>query len=146
MHAGVLLKIALYIVSTPTTSSSLSFLVTDCGDPGTPSNGQRSHSSTTYNSVVTYTCDVGYTLQGSNSRTCQFSGLWNGSVPQCLRTLTSGNGGLFHVQFKVCVFMLLNFSLPATCTNPCQNGGRCTAPDTCTCPVGWIGMQCEAGG
>ena len=40
----------------------------DCGDPGTPTNGQHSLSSTTYNSVVTYTCDVGYTLQGSNKK------------------------------------------------------------------------------
>ena len=59
------------------------FPVVDCGDPGTPMNGQRSLSSTTHNSVVTYTCDVGYTLQGSNSRTCQSSGRWSGSVPQC---------------------------------------------------------------
>ena len=63
---------------------NLSISVIDCGDPGTtPTNGQRSLSSTTYNSVVTYTCDVGYTLQGSNSRTCQSSGQWSGSVPQC---------------------------------------------------------------
>ena len=55
----------------------------DCGDPGTPTNGQRRLSSTTYNSVVTYTCDVFYTLQGSNSRTCQSNGQWSGSVPQC---------------------------------------------------------------
>ena len=55
----------------------------DCGDPGALSNGQRSLSSTTYNSVVTYTCDVGYTLQGSNSRTCQSNGQWSGNVPQC---------------------------------------------------------------
>ena len=55
----------------------------NCGNPGTPTNGQRSLSSTTYNSVVTYTCDVGYTLQGSNSRTCQSSGQWSGIVPQC---------------------------------------------------------------
>ena len=59
----------------------------DCGDPGTPTNGQRSLSSTTYNSVVTYTCDVGYTLQGSNSRTCQSDGQWSGSVAQCQRML-----------------------------------------------------------
>ena len=57
----------------------------DCGDPGTPTNGQRTLSSTTYNSVVTYTCDVGYTLQGSNSRTCQSDGQWSGSVPPCNR-------------------------------------------------------------
>ena len=57
--------------------------VVDCGDPGNAKNGQRTLSSTTNNSVVTYTCDVGYTLQGSNSRTCQSNGQWNGSVPQC---------------------------------------------------------------
>ena len=55
----------------------------DCSDPGTPTNSQRTLSSTTYNSVVTYTCDVGYTLQGSNSRVCQSNGQWSGSVPQC---------------------------------------------------------------
>ena len=65
-----------------------SFSAVDCGDPGTPTNGQRSLSSTTYNSVVTYTCDVGYTLQGSNSRTCQSNGQWSGNVPQCQRTLS----------------------------------------------------------
>ena len=59
----------------------------DCGDPGTPTNGQRTLSSTTSNAMVTYTCDAGYTLQGSNSRTCQSSGQWSGSVPQCNREL-----------------------------------------------------------
>ena len=61
----------------------LPFAAINCGDPGTPTNGQRSLSSTTYNSVVNYTCDEGYTLQGSNSRTCQSDGQWSGSVPQC---------------------------------------------------------------
>ena len=62
---------------------NVSCLAIDCGDPGTPTNGQRTLSSTTYNSVVTYTCDVGYTLQGSNSRTCQSNGQWSGSIPHC---------------------------------------------------------------
>ena len=64
--------------------AALSSAAVGCGDPGTPTNGQRSLSSTTYNSVVTYTCDVGYTLQGSNSRTCQSNGQWTESIPQCL--------------------------------------------------------------
>ena len=59
----------------------------DCGDPGILTNGQRRLSSTTYNSVVTYTCDVDYTLQGSNSRSCQSNGQWSGSVPQCNGTV-----------------------------------------------------------
>ena len=61
------------------------FIAINCDDPGTPTNGQRSLSSTTYNSVVTYTCDVGYTLQGSNSRTCQSDEQWSESVPHCNR-------------------------------------------------------------
>ena len=60
---------------------------TDCGDPGTPRNGQHSLSSTAYNSVVTYTCNVGYTLQGSNSRTCLSDEQWSGSVPQCMKSM-----------------------------------------------------------
>ena len=65
------------------------FPVVDCNDPGNPTNGQRNLSSTTYNSVVTYTCDVGYTLQGANSTRCQSEGQWSGSVPQCSRELFS---------------------------------------------------------
>ena len=68
----------------------LSNLAINCGDPGTPTSGKRNLSSTTYNSVVTYTCDVGYTLQGSNSRTCQSSGQWSGSLPQCNRMFENG--------------------------------------------------------
>ena len=112
----------------------------DCGDPGTPTNGQRSLSSTTYNSVVTYTCDVGYTLQGVDGRICQSDGQWNGSVAQCIRKFV----WLQQIVFQVC-----SLSLPpnsATCSNPCQNGGNCTAPDTCTCDMGWTGVQCEEGG
>lgn len=30
-----------------------------------------------------------------------------------------------------------------TCTEPCQNGGVCTSPGTCTCPKGFTGNQCQ---
>lgn len=29
------------------------------------------------------------------------------------------------------------------CSNPCQNGGQCVAPDICQCPEGWRGSHCE---
>ncbi|XP_053684084.1 uncharacterized protein LOC128734095 [Sabethes cyaneus] len=29
------------------------------------------------------------------------------------------------------------------CKSQCRNGGTCTAPDTCTCTVGFTGAQCE---
>ncbi|NXH17904.1 EGFL7 protein, partial [Bucco capensis] len=31
----------------------------------------------------------------------------------------------------------------ALCWVPCQNGGTCTFPDTCTCPPGWMGRACQ---
>ena len=42
-------------------------------------------------------------------------------------------------------FVLLFCSCAAICTSPCQNGGSCSAPDICTCTVGWIGAQCNTG-
>ena len=69
--------------------ASSSDLAVNCSDPGNLRNGQHSLSSTTYNSLVTYTCDVGYTLQGANSRTCQSNGQWSGRVPQCTREFRS---------------------------------------------------------
>lgn len=32
--------------------------------------------------------------------------------------------------------------LKPICRSSCHNGGRCTAPDTCTCPAGFTGPQC----
>ena len=29
------------------------------------------------------------------------------------------------------------------CTEPCQNGGNCTGPDTCSCAEGWTGKDCN---
>ena len=57
----------------------------DCGDPGTVTNGQHAFTTTTYNSVVTFTCNTGYTQPGSNRRTCQANGQWSGSLPRCNR-------------------------------------------------------------
>ena len=42
--------------------------------------------------------------------------------------------------------LLLFFScFSAICTLACQNGGTCSAPDTCICASGWTGQSCEEG-
>ena len=58
--------------------------VRPCGTPSYLSNGQRSYTSTTVGSRVTYTCNTGYLrTAGSSSRTCRFGGRWSGSHPTC---------------------------------------------------------------
>ena len=33
----------------------------------------------------------------------------------------------------------------AICDPACENGGTCTAPNTCDCPEGYSGNQCQRG-
>ena len=39
----------------------------------------------TVNTVATYTCNRGYTLNGDTTRTCGSDGMWSGSPPVCQR-------------------------------------------------------------
>ena len=56
----------------------------DCGSLSDPSNGAVDTSSgTTFMRTATYTCNTGYTLTGSNTRTCQADTDWSGSEPAC---------------------------------------------------------------
>ena len=57
----------------------------DCGDPGEPDNGAAIFDGTLVGDVVDYECDFGFQLVGDSRRTCQLSGMWNGTVPQCER-------------------------------------------------------------
>jgi len=66
------------------TSSALSG---DCGIPDAPVNGNVSLSSTTVGHTVNYTCEQGYKLLGTSSRTCQDNGQWSGTQPSCSRKL-----------------------------------------------------------
>ncbi len=68
---------------------------TTCPDLTVPANGMISYNIGTaslrpVNTVATYTCDTGYTLDGgTTTRTCGAGGVWSGSVPAqvdlCLR-------------------------------------------------------------
>ena len=47
------------------------------------SNGQLSNQDFSFSSIVSFTCDNGYVLNGNERLICEGSGNWNGSVPIC---------------------------------------------------------------
>ena len=49
-----------------------------------PTNGFVSFTTTTFNSVATYTCTGNYVISGSRQRTCLETGQWSGEEPTCI--------------------------------------------------------------
>ena len=61
---------------------------TTCSDLTPPTSGMIGYNMGTVslrpvNTVATYTCNTGYTLNGGNTRTCGSDGAWSGSAPTC---------------------------------------------------------------
>ncbi len=55
----------------------------------TLTNGVISYSDPTLgeNTVATYTCNTGYTLNGDSTRTCGSDGVWSGQAQTCIGTI-----------------------------------------------------------
>ena len=51
-------------------------------------------------------------------------------------------GGNFAPSTCPCI---LQYILLALCSPGCENGGTCTAPDTCDCVTGYSGDRCQNG-
>ncbi|XP_078703844.1 sushi, von Willebrand factor type A, EGF and pentraxin domain-containing protein 1-like [Branchiostoma floridae x Branchiostoma belcheri] len=56
-----------------------------CPTLTTAANGALSTTATSYHTVVTFTCNMGYVLNGFSTATCQTDGTWNNHVPTCTR-------------------------------------------------------------
>ena len=59
----------------PLTDPSNGMINCSLGDDGIPS----------YEDICSFTCDTGYELTGSDTRTCQSDGSWSGSTAMCSR-------------------------------------------------------------
>jgi len=57
------------------------FLFVDCSTPIDPANGQYFYTSTTFDSILTLTCDPGY-VPSQSSVVCNQTGHWNDN-PTC---------------------------------------------------------------
>ena len=76
-----------------------------------------------------------------NNTTC---GLKNGiSTCQCLPGYAGNNctGKIIHNLQRTAVFMLLKTA--AVCDPPCKNDGECIAPNECSCPETYDGIDCS---
>eukprot|EP00794_Sanderia_malayensis_P007132 gene7132-7937_t len=56
----------------------------NCGNPGTPANGEKHGSDYRVGKSVSFDCNAGYSLRGSSLRTCGQSGSWDGAQPRCV--------------------------------------------------------------
>ena len=70
----------------------LSFSV-KCSDLEAVSNGSQVFSSTGSQTTVTVTCDIGYSLEGQNTLTCDSNGSWTSTIPSCGNISDSLNVG-----------------------------------------------------
>ena len=85
MHnkSGLHCKISYYVVYTagtcpPLTDPNNGVIICSLGDDGVPS----------YEDTCSFTCNTGYELTGSDTRTCQTDGSWSGSQTICQRGMT----------------------------------------------------------
>ncbi|XP_078666609.1 CUB and sushi domain-containing protein 3-like isoform X3 [Branchiostoma floridae x Branchiostoma belcheri] len=128
-----------------------------------PTNGMLSPTrATSYQTVVTFTCNPGYLLDGASSATCKADGTWSNPVPTC-RDINDcspnpcKNGGdctdLGNSFQCTCAAGYegdtcqtdINDCIP----NPCKNGGTCTDlvnDFQCSCPAGYSGDTCQSDG
>ena len=61
--------------------TTLSPSAIDCGPLDNLTNGHLLN--TTLNRIATYSCNSGYTLNGTQMRICQTSGRWSNAEPIC---------------------------------------------------------------
>ena len=63
--------------------TTLSPSAVDCGSLNSITNGQVMVPATAFNNMAIYSCNSAYTLNGTQTRTCQASGMWSNADPTC---------------------------------------------------------------
>jgi hypothetical protein len=100
----------------------------DCGTLMAPANGSVSAPTTTYGSVATYSCAIGYGASGSSTRTCQADGTWSGTMPSCViancMALSGPNNGTVSAP---------SLTFGSMATYACNYGYQPSGPTTRTC-------------
>ena len=76
----------------------------NCGTLSDPTNGDVNlNDGTRYGDTAVYSCDAGYILSGTATRTCLSTGSWSGVAPTCNRkSLELGKEGNYFVSVHWC--------------------------------------------
>ena len=105
----------------------------NCGDPGTPPNAIKHGNDFTFQSIVTYTCELIngndiYSIVGNKSITCNADGQWSSPPPNCTHIDCNDPGipdnGVRHGD---------DFSYNATISFTCNNGYELSGYQMLTC-------------
>ena len=62
---------------------SFTCIAVSCGHLGHPPKGRVTTSGYSVGSTATYSCEVGYALEGESERECLVTGEWSGNEPVC---------------------------------------------------------------
>ena len=116
----------------------------DCGDPGTPSNGQKTVASgTTFKKIARFSCDDGFALQGVQQRECQANGQWSGSLPSCIRNDCGDPGSVTNGQRQL-TSTTVGSQVTYTCNEGYRQGGSRTR--VCQSSGRWSGSAAQCTG
>uniref|UniRef100_A0A452GS89 p-selectin n=1 Tax=Gopherus agassizii TaxID=38772 RepID=A0A452GS89_9SAUR len=105
------------------------------------------HGDFTYNSTCTFSCEMGFVLNGSEKLECTALGQWTGQTPRCKAVkcpvLDSPGRGRLN-----CTHWHGDFTYNSTCTFSCETGFVLNGSETleCTALGQWRGQtpRCEA--
>ncbi|CAH1797704.1 unnamed protein product [Owenia fusiformis] len=118
-------------------------IINDCGTLPAPSNGTVDSTTSTFNTTVTFSCDDGYSLSGSTSRTCQANSTWDGTETVCtIRDCgelnppigyASATGSSYFPNSVVTFTCQTGYTLFGSSSRTCQNDGTWSGTETnCT--------------
>ncbi|XP_064386974.1 sushi, von Willebrand factor type A, EGF and pentraxin domain-containing protein 1-like [Halichondria panicea] len=113
---------------------------TTCSDLIAPTNGMISYNIGTVNlrpvdTVATYTCVTGYTLNGDITRTCDSDGMWSGSATTC-QLICSDLPSLINGIISYTAGSINTRPVGSTATHSCNNGYRLVGEAMRTCGSG----------